>query len=46
MVWLQNQSNFAVIQSLDQRAARTPVSNFLFIDTSVEAKAATVNAMF
>lgn len=46
MVWLQNQSNLAVIQSLDQRAARPPVNNFLFIETFVEAKAAKISAMF
>lgn len=46
MVWLQNQSNLAVIKSLDQRAVAAQVSNFLFIDTLVEAKPAIVSAMF
>lgn len=31
MIWLQNQSNLAIIQTLDQRAARDQVSNFLFV---------------
>lgn len=46
MIWLQNPSNLAVIQTLDQGAARNQVSNFLFADAFVEAKPATVGAMF
>lgn len=46
MAWLQNQSNLAVIPNLVQRAARAQVSNFLFIDTLVEANPAFVSAMF
>lgn len=45
-IWLQNPSNLAVIKSLDQRAARAQVSNFLFIVTFVEAKPALASAMF